>query len=224
MVDVNKKQIIENIRKIRFGIGLNTQNLTEEQKAALKDKEKILKDAAKLVKEIHTRNPRFIFELIQNAEDNEYEENIKPKIKFIVDSDRLIIQNNEKGFDAEDVKDLCGIGSSRKTKALGYIGEKGIGFKSVFMVTNEPCIYSNGFQFKFKYNKENPVSIIIPEWIDEVPDFVDLQQTNIVLPLKPEVKNEINQYIEEIHPTLLLFLRKLKVIEIEEKTNRKLRK
>jgi len=183
----------------------------------LDDKEKILKDAAKLAKEIHTRNPHFIFELIQNAEDNKYEEDIKPKIRFIVDSDRLIIQNNESGFDKEDVKDLCGVGSSRKTKALGYVGEKGIGFKSVFMVANEVQIYSNGFQFGFNYEENNPISMIIPKWIDNVPNFVDPKQTNIVLYLKPELKNEISKYIEEIHPSLLLFLKKLKIIEIEER-------
>ncbi|RLI79421.1 hypothetical protein DRP05_03955 [Archaeoglobales archaeon] len=211
------KKVIDDIRKIRFGIGLDTKDWTIEQKRMLDDKEKILKDAAKLAKEIHTRNPHFIFELIQNAEDNKYEEDIKPKIRFIVDSDRLIIQNNESGFDKEDVKDLCGVGSSRKTKALGYVGEKGIGFKSVFMVANEVQIYSNGFQFGFSYEENNPISMIVPKWIDNVPDFVDPKQTNIVLYLKPELKNEISKYIEEIHPSLLLFLKKLKIIEIEER-------
>jgi len=39
MKDVtNPRQVIENIRKIRFGIGLDTQNLTVEQKQALDDK------------------------------------------------------------------------------------------------------------------------------------------------------------------------------------------
>lgn len=226
MKDVtNPRQVIENIRKIRFGIGLDTQNLTVEQKQALDDKKNILRDAAKLAKEIHTKNPQFIFELIQNAEDNEYEEDIKPKIRFIVDSDYLIIQNNEKGFGEKNVWALCGMGETTKTnKTLGYIGEKGIGFKSVFMVANEVYIYSNGFQFKFNYDESNPVSMIIPEWVDDIPNFVDLKQTNIILHLKPEVKNEISSYIEEIHPSLLLFLRKLKVIEIEERDKNRVRR
>lgn len=213
---LDSKQIIEEIRKIRFGIGLDTTNLINEQKAALRDKEEILKDASKLAKEIHTKNPHFIFELIQNAEDNEYEHPI-PAIKFIIDSDYLIIQNNEKGFEAENVRKLCGIGGSTKSKAMGYIGEKGIGFKSVFMVANKVQIYSNGFQFSFNYNEYNPVTMIIPEWINETPDFIDPKQTNIVLYLKPEIKNKITNYFDEIHPSILLFLRKLKVIETQEK-------
>lgn len=224
---VEPKQIVEKIKKIRFGIGLDTANLTEEIKASLNDKEKILNDASKLAREIHTRNPHFIFELIQNAEDNEYE-NPAPTLRFTVDSDCLIIQNNERGVEEENVWALCGIGGSTKrsestkTKASGYIGEKGIGFKSVFMVADKVQIYSNSFQFQFWHSEENPLwekwkhtTMIIPEWIDEVPDFVDPKQTNIVLHLKPEIRNKINEYLEEIHPSLLLFLKKLKIIEVK---------
>jgi len=220
---IEPNQVIEKIRKIRFVIGLDTKNLTEEQRAALEDKERILKDASKLAKEIHTKNPHFIFELIQNAEDNEYEDRT-PTIKFIIDSGRLIIQNNEKGFEEKNVLALCGIGGTTKTKALGYIGEKGIGFKSAFMVANKVQIYSNGFQFGFNYDESNPVTMIIPEWINEIPDFVDPTQTNIVLYLKPEIRNEISKYIEEIHPSLLLFLKKLKAVEIEEKDENKVKR
>jgi len=228
---VEPNQVIEKIRKIRFGIGLDTKNLTKEQRAALKDKERILKDASKLAKEIHTRNPHFVFELIQNAEDNKYEENICPKIRFIISSDRLVIQNNEKGFEEKNVWALCGIGETTKTKAMGYIGEKGIGFKSVFMVADKVQIYSKGFQFQFWHNEKNPLwkkwehaTMIIPEWVDEIPDFVDPTQTNIVLYLKSEIRNEINRYLEEIHPSLLLFLRKLKVIEIVDKDGNKVKR
>ena len=66
--------------------------------------------------------------------------------------------------------------------------------------------------------------MIIPEWVDGIPDFVDPTQTNIVLYLKPEIRNEINRYLEEIHPSLLLFLRKLKVIEVEEKDENKVKR
>ena len=36
----DKKQVIEKIRKIRFGIGLDVGNLRKEQRAALEDKKK----------------------------------------------------------------------------------------------------------------------------------------------------------------------------------------
>ncbi|MHA1381919.1 MAG: sacsin N-terminal ATP-binding-like domain-containing protein, partial [Candidatus Helarchaeota archaeon] len=208
------KDVIEEIRKTRFMLGLYTEDLTEDVKKILEDKKVFVKNAARLVREINTVAPRFIFELIQNADDNKYESTVKPKIKFILHRDYLLVQNNERGFSDDDVWALCGIGESKKKKSLGYIGEKGIGFNSVYMVTNEPHIYSNGFQFRFKFDEKSPESVIIPEWVDNIPDFIDLQQTNIFLPIKPEKKTEIKDFFDEVHPNILLFLRKLKEIKI----------
>lgn len=215
------RQVIENIRRKRFGIGRDTTGLSEEIIAELEDKDKVLEDASRLAKEIHTRNPHFIFELIQNAEDNHYKVGVKPSIKFILDGSQLIIQNNEDGFKEDDVWALCGIGGSTKkdNKSLGFIGEKGIGFKSVFMVADKVQIYSNRFQFGFNYNKDDSKTMIIPEWIDEVPGFVNPEQTNIILDLNPEAIKEIKNYFEKIRPSLLLFLRTLKIIEVMRSEN-----
>jgi len=213
---ISGKEVIEKIRKIRFGIGLDKKNLSEDVKAALKDKEEILERVSQLAKEINTKKPHFILELVQNAEDNLYEENIEPKIKFIIKPNELVIQNNEKGFTEGNVLALCDVAESTKRERIGYIGEKGIGFKSVFMVANKVHICSNGFQFGFNYDKSNTKTMIIPEWINDDPNFVDPTQTNIVLYLKPGMGDEISEYFKEIHPSLLLFLRKLKVIEIED--------
>ena len=212
------KEVIDEIRKKRFGIGLDLSNVSGDIRDYINQNEEFKDKVARLIKDLYSRKPHFVLELIQNAEDNDYDENVTPTIKFIICVDKIVIQNNEKGFKEKDVWSLCGIGETTKQKKLGYIGEKGIGFKSVFMVTNEPQIYSNGFQFKFSYDKDRPISIIIPEWVEEVPPFVVSGVTNIVLPLKEDVKKEeINKIIEEINPLLLLFLRKLKRIEIEIK-------
>lgn len=37
---------------------------------------------------------------------------------------------------------MCDIGASTKSALVGYIGQKGIGFKSVFRVTYAPEIHS----------------------------------------------------------------------------------
>ena len=212
------KKIIERIRKIRFGIGLDISNLSSDQIDALKDKKKVLEDAASLAKEINTKKPHFILELIQNAEDNYYKDGVTPQVRFIIRRNDLVTQNNERGFEGKNVWALCGIGeTTKKNRSLGYIGEKGIGFKSVFMITDEPHIYSKGFQFKFKYEKENPISILIPHWVEKVPNYVDQSETNIVLPIGSKGKDEIDEYVNQIHPTLLLFLRKLRVIQVENK-------
>ncbi|ALV63679.1 hypothetical protein ADU37_CDS19800 [Thermococcus sp. 2319x1] len=213
------KDVIRKIREELFGIGIDSSGLPENVKNYIRRNDEFKRDAAKLAEDIHTKKPHFIFELIQNAEDNEYEKDVIPKIKFVLTSDYLIIQNNETGFKEENVWALCKIGGSTKTnKSLGYIGEKGIGFKSVFMVANEVQIFSNSFQFRFKYDKKDPLTMLIPEWIEQVPDFVDLTQTNIILVLNDESKAEAPKYLDDIHPNLLLFLRKLRIIEIEDQT------
>ena len=215
---LSPKEVIGDIRETDFGIDLNnTENLPEKIQAYIENNKEFRGEAARIGEEIHSEKAHFVFELIQNADDNDYTESVEPKIKFIIKSNELIIQNNEKGFKEENVRKLCRIGGSTKIKKLGYIGEKGIGFKSVFMVSDEPHIYSNDFQFKFEYNNKDPTSIITPIWVDSVPDFIDLAQTNILLHLKDKEESEIGHDIRDIDPSLLLFLRKLKVIEIEDK-------
>ena len=46
----------------------------------------------------------------------------------------IIVLNNEQGFSAENIRALCDVGNSTKKGSAGYIGKKGIGFKSVFRV------------------------------------------------------------------------------------------
>ncbi len=55
----------------------------------------------------------------------------------------VVVENNELGFKEEDVRALSNVGSStKKDRSLGYIGQKGIGFKSVFRITDTPTIHS----------------------------------------------------------------------------------
>ena len=45
-------------------------------------------------------------------------------------------------------------------------GQKGIGFKSVFRVTNKPEVHSNGFHLRFDATS-GPNGYILPEWVNE---------------------------------------------------------
>lgn len=54
---------------------------------------------------------------------------------FILQDTGIVVLNNEQGFSVENIKALCDIGNSTKKRSgAGYIGHKGIGFKSVFRV------------------------------------------------------------------------------------------
>lgn len=72
---------------------------------------------------------------VQNADDNTYVEDVEPTLAFILQDNGIVVLNNESGFSAENIRALCDIGSStKKGSNQGYIGNKGIGFKSVFRV------------------------------------------------------------------------------------------
>ncbi len=49
------------------------------------------------------------------------------------------------------------------------LGQKGIGFKSVFRVTDRPEVHSNGFHICFDVNS-GPMGYILPHWIGEPED------------------------------------------------------
>ena len=86
--------------------------------------------------------------MIQNADDNQYSEHEKPSLAFLYrDDGYLWLGCNEQGFSAANVKAIYRIaGSTKKVEgaAKGYIGEKGIGFKSVFKVADVVWVKSRG--------------------------------------------------------------------------------
>jgi hypothetical protein len=82
----------------------------------------------------------------------------------------LLCQNNELGFTASDVSALCDLGSSTKSTNLDTIGSKGIGFKSVFMVSDQPWVRSGDFSFMFDTVKHGRLGYLIPEWVEEDED------------------------------------------------------
>jgi hypothetical protein len=175
-----------------------------------------------LAEGLYSRDVHFIFELIQNAEDNTYAVR-EPSLSFqLVKMDptgtknsdgALIVQNNEIGFSTDNVNAICAVGKTTKSKIQGYIGEKGIGFKSVFRITTNPHIFSNGYAFCLpEHDEETELGYIVPVWIEQVPEGIDPSQTAIILPLdKPDFGYEkIEEMLRDIEPETILFLSKLK--------------
>ena len=52
------------------------------------------------------------------------------------------------------------------SSCLLFSGQKGIGFKSVFRVTDQPQVHSNGFHIKFDASS-GPNGYILPQWVDK---------------------------------------------------------
>lgn len=122
-----------------------------------------------LAKNLYYKDVRFIFELLQNADDNSFERakanGQEPYIAFGVYDDQIIVDCNEDGFDERNLRAICSVGKSSKLGRQGYIGEKGIGFKSVFKVAWKVHIKSGAFSFCFKHRPgDSGMGMISPEW------------------------------------------------------------
>eukprot|EP00854_Cymbomonas_tetramitiformis_P012072 gene12072-14263_t len=140
---------------------------------------------------------QFLMELTQNAEDNHYDDaETQPKLELQLLADdptqhagckgAVLTYNNERGFRQEDIESICDMGESSKKKTTrqwdahkggrGYIGEKGIGFKSVFKISPCPHIFSRNqdgaYDFKFQKDPDEEVGLgfVVPKWVDVVPD------------------------------------------------------
>lgn len=222
MSSEHQKQFIENLCWTEYGIKTDGT----QDKSIIPIARKLKKAVDLLSKELYSRDIHFIFELIQNAEDNDYQEGKVPYIEFLLlDYDPtgtencdgcLCIFNNEIGFTEKNIEAICGIGMTTKNnKIQGYIGEKGIGFKSVFIISPAPHIYSNGFRIKFMENDPNiEPNYIVPYWLDTKPEVVQSRNVNtaILLPIKREKdkRQKIYSELQEIRPEVILFLSKLR--------------
>ena len=169
------KEIILNIRLNEFGYGLSLQ--PEQEAIARKQREREGRGLQRLSQELYSKDTHFVLELIQNADDNHYSPLLTssaeavPTLKFIVTPECVMVLNNEAGFTEKNIRAICDVGKSTKDPhRSGYIGQKGIGFKSVFRVTDVPEIHSNNFHVKFD-TKSGPIGYILPHWVET--SFID---------------------------------------------------
>ncbi|KAJ1275607.1 hypothetical protein BS78_05G148000 [Paspalum vaginatum] len=224
------REHVERIRRERYFIGRGEQNpLAEDMHQAVNY----------LSQELYSKDVHFLMELIQNAEDNDYPSGVLPALEFVITSKditcsgaaaTLLVFNNENGFTPANIESICRIGKSTKksNRRSGYIGEKGIGFKSVFLVSRNPHIFSNGYQIKFSEDPSTECGIgyIVPEWVEEYPSLADITNiyaslkshptTTIILPLKGDKIDAVKKELSSTHPEVLLFLSKIRQISVRE--------
>ncbi|KAJ4844122.1 hypothetical protein Tsubulata_044967, partial [Turnera subulata] len=100
----------------------------------------------------------------------------------------------------------------------------GIGFRSVFLVSSCPYVFSNGYKVRFSEKPDQYCGIgyIVPEWVATKPFASDIRSvygsenalptTSIILPLKPEKVEALKGQLFQLQPELVLFLSKIKRI------------
>lgn len=169
----------------------------------------------RLSNDLYQSPMRFILELLQNADDSDYDLNSEPVFKIFYRNRTIRFDTNEAGFSKSDVEALCSIGGSSKNKPSQpkrSIGEKGIGFKSVFGVSEAVFVASG--EYSFKLSTSESFDMLAPAWCS-FPDQRHPGFTSILLQLKPQFSSEkLIRELMDIDGRLLMFLQNIKRLEI----------
>ena len=120
---------------------------------------------------VYTNNLRFLYELIQNVDDCIFDDpsDANLEVQFDPSKGRIVLSYNEHGFTPFNVFAITGIAEAAKNISADKveIGEKGIGFKSVFGVATKVLIQSG--MFSFELHKDNfTVPVPVYEGFDPV--------------------------------------------------------
>ena len=155
---------------------------------------------------MYSDKAHFVYELLQNAEDAEASE-----VAFSLSDDALTVTHNGKRlFTRADIISITTAGRSAKTE-LNAIGKFGVGFKSVFAVTDAPEIHSGNFHFRIE-------NYIVPRPISSPAVYGAASQTTIRLPLKnggDGVREQIRKAISSFSATVTIFLKNIRMLKWE---------
>ncbi|KAK0705518.1 hypothetical protein B0H67DRAFT_558107 [Lasiosphaeris hirsuta] len=228
------KDLVEKIAKDHGHLGeevysrMDPDTRRKVESALLKKDEIIGSSIITLAKNLYSKDVRFIFELLQNADDNHFKnataDGEVPCVTFRISDKQIVVECNEDGFTEENLRAICNVGKSSKMGAQGYIGEKGIGFKSVFKVASKVHIQSGPFSFCFKHRPgDSGMGMISPEWQDETDRRLG-PVTRMTFTLHDDADGDpairaaqlksVADQFKDLQPAMLLFLKQLRRIEI----------
>ncbi|MCX4245436.1 sacsin N-terminal ATP-binding-like domain-containing protein [Paraliomyxa miuraensis] len=159
-----------------------------------------------LSKRVYTDPGHFLVELLQNAEDSGarcFRLRFEPR--------RIVLWHDGQPFDTRDVVGVTSIGQTTKRKQ--QIGFFGVGFKSVYEVTDRPRIYSDVYRFEI-------ADVSIPKPLSARPADVPPDGTVLVLPLRNPADPQRSPAVlfgkaRDLDAIVLFTLRRIDVIELE---------
>ena len=163
----------------------------------------------RLLGDLYAERAHFVFELLQNAEDalnRRGGPGGSRSVRFEVAGDCVRLSHFGVPFTEEDVRAVCGLAESTKEGDLTTIGRFGIGFKSVYAVTDRPEIHSGDEHFAVKdYVHPLPIS----------PITLSEGETVIGLPLSEgDTADDVVRQFERLgRERTLLFLREISEIK-----------
>jgi len=171
-------------------------SLTALREAAMNE---LVETVLGILGELYDQDIHLIDELIQNAEDAE-----ASWVSFEVVAQQLTAANNGLPFSRGDIETITWV-VKKRSKPPGKIGRHGIGFRSVYVVTNRPLIRSGDVAFAIE-------QALVPR---PAPlDGASHWGTSFELPFKASTAKNGQAYpaffasqISHFHPRMLLFLR-----------------
>jgi hypothetical protein len=176
---------------------------------------------------------RYFFELIQNVRDANKEINQDGEIFIELNDNILSISNTGAEFSTKGIEGITTIGESTK-QSQDYIGFKGIGFKSIQEITEEPKIITRYGSVFFdrkltleKYDenlKEEQVPLFyFPHFNAKKLSPSEIQKgivTKIELPIKENItEDNIVEAFSEIQAKQLILLGNIKNLNFESENN-----
>jgi hypothetical protein len=159
----------------------------------------------RIFEDFYPDEAHFIYELLQNAEDAGATE-----VAFELTAHGCFFEHNgTRHFNETDIRGITGIFNSSKKDNPDKIGKFGVGFKSVFVYTDTPVIYSRDYSFKILH-------LVLPQSIKPKTDLDG--KTRFEFPFNNPKKNvrtafsEVKSGLEQLSETTLLFLNNLRYI------------
>jgi len=179
----------------------------EKQKEKSEDRDNLLKLTSR---RLYGEKIHYALELIQNAEDEN-----SSSIAFIFSNDNVSVINDGRPFDEKDVWRICSVRPGEKKKKIGFFG---IGFKSVFNITEKPQIISGRFNFEIENYIYPKAKSSIPENLRD--DYSPERGAIFIIPYSTRsTPEELIQNFNLIDDKILLFLESLEELKFIDKIN-----
>ncbi len=181
-------------------------------------------------------NGRQILELIQNCDDECAD---LVKVKFDIENSIVSISNTGNPFSLEGYRSLSISNLSSKTSKRIYIGNKGLGFRSIINWSNVIKVYSNNICLEFSSDSKEETfnalfegrqkmlrdeigvdESVIPIPFLSAPRISEIESTNefsttIEIQYKEEFYSDIINQLKAVSSETLLFLKHIKEIQFE---------
>ncbi len=163
------------------------------------------------------------YELIQNADDVRDEAGNPGAscITFDVRDDALWVENDGV-FRERDFERMRRLSWGDKSRESNTIGAFGIGFISVYQITDSPEIFSSGQHWIFRPEQEENKRILVEEVETEntrfrLPWAFENTRVRRELEIPPVPREDLEKYVEEISQAIehaALFLRQITTLEV----------